>query len=241
MISLEPSRTPYDLEWRMFGFPIRVNPWFWLIMAMLGGRSLQFGFEVLLLFVLVAFVSVLVHELGHAFMMRRFGGIPRIVLTGFGGVAISGTGGRTRMERILISLAGPFAGLSLFGIVVGSDALFHWAETSRMTVFAYVFLYQVNLYWNILNLLPVFPLDGGQVVRNAVSRSEYTGLRLATQVSMVTCGIVVMYCFFANQLNWIPVDPLFTGVMFGLLGYQNYMIYQQLNGPRSFSDDPFRR
>ena len=67
----------------------------------------------------VAFVSILVHELGHAVIMRRFGSNARIVLHSFGGLAIpEGSLGfgrsyhrRSSNEQIYISLAGPFAAI----------------------------------------------------------------------------------------------------------------------------------
>ena len=82
----EPQRTEYDWNFQIFGIPCRVHPFFWLLAVMLGirGNSSQ-G---ILIWVSVVFVSILVHELGHAFTIRYFGWSPRVVLHSFGGLAI---------------------------------------------------------------------------------------------------------------------------------------------------------
>ena len=63
------------------------------------------------------FVSILVHELGHAFVQRYFGGRPWITLYGFGGLASCNDCDRSPRSQIIISLAGPLAGF-LFAVVV---------------------------------------------------------------------------------------------------------------------------
>jgi len=95
VFQLEPSRTPYDLNFQFAGVPIRVHPLFWLATAILGASSLQAdsaesnaGMK-LLVWLVVVFVSILIHELGHAFVMRYFGEVPHVVLYLFGGLAIS--------------------------------------------------------------------------------------------------------------------------------------------------------
>lgn len=72
MIDLEPSRTRWDLQWRMFGIPVRVHPLFWLAALMLtfsGNVSLP----VVLIGTVCLFVSILLHEFGHAFCQRYYG------------------------------------------------------------------------------------------------------------------------------------------------------------------------
>src|SRR5262245_37099251 len=61
-----PEPLPYDLRWRMFGIPVRVHWTFWLFTAILGFNIVEFGFVYLLVWMACAFVSILVHELGHA-------------------------------------------------------------------------------------------------------------------------------------------------------------------------------
>src|SRR5436190_12605786 len=99
MMFLEPSRTAYDLNWTMFGIPIRVHPMFWLFSVILGWGAMNLGFSYLLSWVACVFISVLIHELGHVLMGRWFGTEGHIVLYSFGGLAIGSSNQRYRWER----------------------------------------------------------------------------------------------------------------------------------------------
>src|SRR5438552_2684847 len=108
----EPDRTPYDLHFPLFGFRVRIHPFFWLGTVLLGSNVLREdnGLALLGIWIVVVFVSILVHELGHAVAYRLYGSHAHIILWGFGGLAIGSprVGGRAR--RIFVSFAGPLAG-----------------------------------------------------------------------------------------------------------------------------------
>ena len=89
------------------------HPLFWF-MALLFGAGLG-SITQTLVWIVIVFISILVHELGHTFAMRRYGQDAMIVLYLGGGLAIPTSGrwgynSRTANEQIIISLAGPFAG-----------------------------------------------------------------------------------------------------------------------------------
>ena len=88
MLFMEPSQTPYDLRWRMFGVPVRVHPRFWLVSVIMGWNTVHEGFQYLLIWVACSFASILIHEFGHVAMGQIFGSRGHIVLYGFGGLAI---------------------------------------------------------------------------------------------------------------------------------------------------------
>ena len=75
----DPQRTQADLNFSLFGFPVRVSPFFWSVAAILGWGLVREP-KLFFLFILAAFLSILIHELGHAFAFRRFGTSARIVL-----------------------------------------------------------------------------------------------------------------------------------------------------------------
>jgi len=117
---LEPSPTPLDLKWRLFGIHFRVHPSFWgvaLIFGLVGAprdRLLSYVFA----WVVCMFLSVLVHELGHVIMGRIFGESGNILLCSFGGYATGSYDHLQRWQRIMVSFAGPAAGfLFLFAII----------------------------------------------------------------------------------------------------------------------------
>lgn len=232
--------TPYDLRFRLFRFPVRVHPFFWLVTALLGSHYLRYdnGVLCLLMWIAVVFVSILVHELGHAFAVRYYGSPCEVLLYGFGGLAIFPYAPARGWRRIAISLAGPAAGFALGGVVFLSNVALGWSEKGMLAAVLYGFLLWVNLIWNLVNLLPIWPLDGGHVCREAlylakVKQPEIVGLR----VSMVTCALLGALIL-ALELRLVPpavaeVIPspgLFMALWFGIFAYMNYQELQAMTG-----------
>ena len=71
------------------GIPVRVEPVFFVIAGLWGLRYIDFGIDVVGLWIAASFISILVHELGHGLALKAFGQPSAIVLHGFGGVTIS--------------------------------------------------------------------------------------------------------------------------------------------------------
>lgn len=248
---LEPEPTPYDLRWRMFGIPVRVHPFFWVLAALLGWNQIALGLEFVLLWIAAVFVSILIHEFGHALLMHVFGLGASVVLYSFGGLAIPERAYRSRGQHILIALAGPLAGFAFFGAILASDLLFPWAETSIYTKIIFTNLIFINLFWNLLNLVPIFPLDGGQISREVAGMvSRLNGDRFAFGLSMLIAGILAAHglmTYFMKQplLPFLPIGGLWMGILFAMLAFQNYQLYQYAGNRRSGWDDddgvPWRR
>lgn len=189
----EPPRTPYDLEWGMLGVPIRVHPWFWIVAALLGWRSLDHGFTYLFLWIACVFVSILIHELGHVFMGRVFGSDGHIVLYAFGGLAVGSSALASRWQRIAVYLAGPFIQLLL---VVPLGWAWYNADPATVSPLVFWVLAQallINLFWPLLNLLPIWPLDGGQACRDFLGGlMPQAGARLALGLSILVAGLIAL-------------------------------------------------
>ena len=124
-----PAPTRYDLHFSLAGIPVRVHPLFWLIAVLFGLSS---NLIQLLIWVAVVFFSILIHELGHALAFRRYGMSSSIVLYWGGGLTVpeavrwgygSANVSLSPNQEILISLAGPFAGFMLAGLVLTGVAL----------------------------------------------------------------------------------------------------------------------
>ena len=109
MILNEPPRSQYDLNFSLLGIPVRVHPLFWLVAVLLGIRGNEDPVPILI-WVGVVFVSILVHELGHALTARWYGWEPWITLHSFGGLASYRPTFHDPTSRIVITLAGPGAG-----------------------------------------------------------------------------------------------------------------------------------
>ena len=122
----EPGRTQYDLNFNLFGFPVRVHPGFFVISILFGQGAISLGSRLglnagvsLLVIIVVFFLSILIHELGHTFAFRMYGVRSSVCLYWLGGLAIPDRSSRrlTSNQQIVVSLAGPAFGL-LFGAVL---------------------------------------------------------------------------------------------------------------------------
>src|SRR5262245_15006978 len=101
-----PDHTAYDLHFRALRIPVRVHPLFWLVMVWVsnsGSFGRQFELAAALTFVVCAFISVLVHELGHGLASRAVGDEPTgIVLYAFGGFCQVPMERQTPVQKLIV-------------------------------------------------------------------------------------------------------------------------------------------
>src|SRR5262249_19067085 len=144
------------------------------------------------------FVSLLIHELGHVFMGQVFGAYGHIVLYSFGGLAIGSSNLSGRWKRIAVSFAGPGAQFVLLGLIwlVTDFALPALSLSPGVKRFLDIVLFQlwsINLWWPILNLLPIWPLDGGRITREVLDwLMPQGGVRTSLGVSFVVAGLLAI-------------------------------------------------
>ncbi len=208
------------------------------------GITSREDFLMILLWIIVLLVSILVHELGHALTSRKMTGVtPSIKLWGMGGLAYPNTQ-LTQKQSFWVTWAGPLAGLGFFGLIVltcctvygiavGTDLTMFLlfpstginretftvlAEMNKPVWFMLNKLLWVNLWWSLINLLPVFPLDGGQIYAS-IERSP----KKVLIVGIVTGALVAVAALLFLQ-------QLFIAILFGYLAFQNYKRLQHLKG-----------
>jgi stage IV sporulation protein FB len=230
---VEPQETPYDLRFQLFGTRVRVHPFFWLFSAIFGWSFLERGFGYLLIWIACAFLSILLHEFGHIWMGKLFGSDGYVVLYSFGGLAVGANESRARWQRILVSLAGPGIQLVLYGLLrlglrtLSLDQIAQMSDPVRKT---WNILLYINLYWPLLNLLPIWPLDGGRVCREICSAiSPREGLRWSLMVSIAAAGVLVVNSVYALRNDYVGFLPHVTGdeftmIFFALLAVQSFQL-----------------
>ncbi len=204
MFLLEPDETRYDLRWRMFGTPVRVHPMFWLVSVILGYDStIREGIGFVLAWVACVFVSVLLHEFGHVWMGRLFGSAGHIVLYSFGGLAIGSNRLNRRGQRILVSFAGPLIQLVLLAVIwLCKDwpAALIPPASRRSAALVWSMLFEINLLWPLLNLLPIWPLDGGQISREVCQGlMRVRGTAVSLGMSLVVSGFLAAHELMASK------------------------------------------
>ena len=160
---------------------------------------------------LAGFISILVHELGHALTAKHYGKRVEIVLQAFGGYASYSGGERlSKLQTLAITAAGPAIQI-LLGIVV-------WSLTKRIDIPGaygrdfFTILYVISFLWAILNLLPVLPLDGGRLMETMLGPQR---IRLTLQISI---AIAVMIAVLALIFKIGMILPIFMGMM----AYESY-------------------
>jgi Zn-dependent protease len=212
------------LRFRLFGFPVTIGVDFLLITLLIGLQARP-GVGILEWVAVVA-ISILIHELGHAFALSMYNIHPEIRLWGMGGLTISGFVLPPR-KSILVSLAGPLVGIP---VAIAVMVVKPWLPASGLLTDAASDLIFVNLWWGILNLLPIAGLDGGSIVTNLFvvvlgQRGRRPGL-----VVVALCSVL------------IAIGAIFVGfvyltiviVFFGLFNPEPYLTLWQLasGGPR---------
>jgi stage IV sporulation protein FB len=249
---VEPPRTKYDVNFSLAGVPARVHPFFWLVTLCLGASGDAKPVHVLIWTVAV-FISILVHEFGHALLIRYYGWRPRITLYGLGGLASYEPTWHRTWPQVAISFAGPAAGFLLAGLVVlgvcltGHSVrlnlahpfplpiqfdtfvadLFRSANLNEL-VFDLLF---VNIFWGVINLLPIYPLDGGKIAQEVLSHFNPTGgVRQSLMLSIFTAGGMAVVMLAKLHDFWLA---LFF-ILFAVMNYQALRQYNDGYGGRGW-------
>ncbi|MCA9493577.1 MAG: hypothetical protein KC621_26780, partial [Myxococcales bacterium] len=163
----------------------------------------------------------LVHELGHALAARA-------LKVRVGTITIHGLGGQVEHARttpgrqLAISLAGPGAGLTLGMLTLGVAAAIPAVTQSDVGSSIVADLLFVNIVWSVFNLLPLFPLDGGNALRS--------GLALFTRevdAWRVTAGVGLLIGAGLVFLGWTS-NEIFLLYIAGSATVTNWRILQEL-------------
>jgi len=234
-----------NLRFELFGIPISIEAFSWLLLALLGGAfriSSSMDIPPVLLFVLAGMICLIFHEMGHALMGQKLmGGNPYIIIGGLGGVTVHPAMRATRWRYFFMVLAGPVAGLlpALIALLLmygahagmqseylimlllpfGEGALV--AESIGMNPMLYVF-YQniigIGITWTILNLLPIFPLDGNKLL-GAIFNNNYT----SAKIGIVVGALFFLYCLSTGHIYMIMLS-----------GYLLYLNYKNMQSIRAY-------
>ena len=247
MRGMTPSDAPPG-TWPLFTYRgIRVFlHWSWLLVAVYQinerqGRYPHVGWDIA--FYLTLFGIVLLHEFGHSFATRQVGGVSnQIMLWPFGGIAFVQVPPRPKAYLWAIA-AGPLVNVVMWPVLYlavrlyadpfNFAATYPRAEDGSPDAWPYFLfnVFRLNTVLIIFNLIPAYPLDGGQLLRGLLwlKLGEVRSLVIAAWVGIVLGGIGVVLA-----LLWL--QSIFTAIMLGLMMHQAWMHLQSVRDYRTRTD-----
>ncbi len=203
----DPAASGTAGSFRLFGVPIRLHFTFLLLLVFIIATGLSGGQSSLVnaAYILALFVSVLLHELGHVAVSRKFGiKTKEIVMYPIGGVSVMERDPAPAAE-LWIALTGPLVNIAIAlalwawlyysGHLIAMEMLGQASDSNLLERIALG-----NLILGLFNLIPAFPMDGGRALRAFLARSR--SLQDATRIA-ATAG------------RFLAISMLFTGLLSG--------------------------
>ena len=182
------------------GTPVYLKYWFFILFAIL---FMQYDFNTSLDYFLSIFVAVLVHELAHTVVAKKFNHyVEHVYLDLLNGAAAIDTTYSPYNQTILIVAAGPLSNLALWfiGSYLGLD------------IFA-----QINMFLFIFNILPIYPMDGGRICKAICQwlTKPSIGRKINGYISIVASGLL-----FILSIMTVNVIMALFAALFGFLSYK---------------------
>ena len=195
----------------VFGIEVRIHLSFLLLLAFFWVQSGTFES---VLFILILFVCVVLHEFGHAFAARAFGIRTRdITLYAIGGVARLNRIPDKPWQELIVAIAGPLvnvviaAALSFVTHVTADFQQFDQLESPRIELLVKVA--RANVFLVIFNLIPAFPMDGGRILRALLAM--VMPYARATQIAAwIGQGLAVLFAIFGFFYSPLLIFIAFT-------------------------------
>jgi Zn-dependent protease len=206
------------IRFSIFGIPVLVHPFFWITLALIGGALGANSPDAILrifLFLLAGFISILVHELGHALTARKFGARSEIVLQAFGGYAAYSGVRLTRPQSFLVTAAGPAVQI-LLGLVL-MQIIPRLPEMSPFGLYFLRILVWISIVWALLNLLPVLPLDGGRMLDSILGPER---IRITLWVTVIVATLLAI-------VSWKATGSILMPIFMGMFAWQAWQALRQ--------------
>ena len=206
------------IQFSILGIPVRVEPWFWITMAFIGGglhAANSTDILLVLVFVFAGFLSIMIHELGHALTIRKYGLPAVITLRAFGGYASFPAGKLDRKQSFVVTAAGPVLQFVFGVLLIVLAPSISIPEGSLFLPFLRDLIW-VSIAWSILNCLPVYPMDGGHIMAAILGPKKPHYVHLLSSLVAVTIGIA----------GYLYLGTILLPIFMALFAWQNWQSYQ---------------
>ncbi len=231
------------LQFTLLGIPVIIQPFSWVILGILGlsiHSDMPSPMQPALIFVVVGMVTLLAHEMGHALVSRAVTrSTPYIVISNFGGFTIPTQPAKTRWQHFCVVLAGPVAGYLpgvIAAIILGMQVnnvplavqlfVLHpfelHGQLDNLLINGYISTYSYLLYstfflvcfwWTVFNLMPIRPMDGGELLLTATNK-----LRLTSAIGIVLSILLGIW--------FLTGGSIFMPLMLGYFAWMNWQIFK---------------
>ena len=206
------------VKFSILGIPVSVEPWFWITMAFIGGglhAANSTDILLVLVFVFAGFLSIIIHELGHALTIRKYGLPAAITLRAFGGYASFPAGKLDRKQSFVVTAAGPALQFVFGVLLIVLAPSISIPEGSLFLPFLRDLIW-VSIAWSILNCLPVYPMDGGQMMAAILGPKKQHFVHLISSIVAVAVGIA----------GYLYLGTILLPIFMALFAWQNWQSYQ---------------
>lgn len=217
------------MQFRLLNIPVRIQPTFWLFLILFTNIYRDPSWVSIMVGV-IFFVSLLVHEFGHALTAQQYGCRPTVTLEAFGGRAEYTGAKLSRKQQFFITLNGPLLESVLIFIPYFLLKGGMFADHPYVQHFLYMTM-RINIIWCLLNLIPIMPLDGGKLVYYLLeAKFGERGYKYTLMLGMASALVIApLLCL---------KGLFFFAVLLVIFGYQNYKSYKQ-NQSKTHKTNPF--
>ena len=203
----------------LFGIPVAVSLWHfvWMLVLLYNVDTGTMGPAGTVLLILMASFSVLAHEMGHAMVAKLFGLEPEIHLVSLGGITRHAPA-RKPWHEFVIVLAGPTMN---FLLAANFQLVSPWLPDNARSITGWII--GINIVWGIYNLLPVWPMDGGNLMRIVFAKllKPLIAARLTHGISIAVAVVIGLLL-----LRW---GSLIGALFLAMSLMQNWRMLQDAN------------
>lgn len=208
------------MNFTFLNIPVRIEPTFWIFLLFFSGLYRDPSMESAIV-VIVMFISLLIHEYGHALTAVYFGARPAITLQAFGGNAQYASQGISKLQQFFITLNGPLLQSLLIFIpyYLLESGVF---DSHYYALFILYVTMRINILWCLLNLIPIDPLDGGHLVRYFLEEKFGSkGYKISLVIGLVSVALIVPYLY--------SIGITFFSIFLAFLAFQSLQKLTQLS------------
>ncbi len=205
------------IQFNFLKIPVRILPSFWVFLLFFTDILFKPSIHSVIVAVII-FISLLIHEYGHAATACAFGAKAEITLEAFGGYASYQGIRLSPKKEFLITLNGPLLESLLIAIsyVLLKTGVFYGHTYIQ---YALIVTMRLNIVWCLFNIIPLLPLDGGHLARYILGKNfGPQGVKVSIILGLACVAIIAPYLLYLGYY-WF-------GIILLVFGFQNYQLLQ---------------